>query len=81
LKSSGYTEEEIDKYIPKTIAEKVSLRKTEIEERKNDFEQLKMDVEILKNEVKSMKMALGKKNDELVKEILPEEKNKVIQKD
>ena len=51
LRQSGMTDEQIDRYIPKTAAE----RKKYVEDKKNDFDQMKKDIAFLLSEVSELK--------------------------
>ena len=51
LRQSGMTDEQIDRFIPKTAAE----RKKYVEDKKNDVEQMKKDIAFLLSEVSELK--------------------------
>ncbi len=55
LRDSGMTEEQIERYIPKTAAE----RKKYVEAKANDLEQMKKDIAYLLNEVSEIKAGRG----------------------
>jgi hypothetical protein len=55
LKASGKTEEEIEKYVPKTTVE----RKKVEDSRLVDFLKMKEDVAFLRTEVERLKVKLG----------------------
>lgn len=59
LKSSGMSEEEIEKYIPATASE----RKKQMETKQNDFMQMKGDVMYLMREVESLKKLVHRRDD------------------
>eukprot|EP00529_Nitzschia_sp_RCC80_P036719 CAMPEP_0113469434 /NCGR_PEP_ID=MMETSP0014_2-20120614/15899_1 /TAXON_ID=2857 /ORGANISM="Nitzschia sp." /LENGTH=193 /DNA_ID=CAMNT_0000361915 /DNA_START=203 /DNA_END=784 /DNA_ORIENTATION=+ /assembly_acc=CAM_ASM_000159 len=51
LRQSGMTDEQIERYIPKTATE----RKKYVEDKKNDFEKMKNDIAFLLSEVAELK--------------------------
>lgn len=55
LRDSGMTEEQIERYIPKTADE----RKKFVEGKANDLEQMKKDITFLLNEVSELKLSKG----------------------
>jgi hypothetical protein len=58
LRASGMTEEQIERYIPKTAAE----RRKYVEAKANDLEQMKKDIAYLLNEVSEIKAGAGMAN-------------------
>lgn len=60
LRDSGMTEEQIERHIPKTAAE----RKKYVEEKSNDLEQMKKDIAYLLKEVEELKKGQGSSKEE-----------------
>ena len=60
LRDSGMTEEQIERHIPKTAAE----RKKYVEEKSNDLERMKEDIAYLLKEVEDLKKERGSSKEE-----------------
>lgn len=59
LKISGKSDEEIERYIPKTLAE----RRKYVDDQKNDYKRVKEDVAYLLTQVDAIKEHIGLRDD------------------